>query len=670
MPFVLWPRSSAYARRVQRIARLSGPAVLLLVAFCALLAALSFGGGANPGIAIDPGTLVRYGVPIAKLVVDLSIALALGALALAIFAFSSREAEFGTALDIAAAGAGVWTVASAASSILVFSSTASTAPNLSQAFGQSLGDFLTTIPLGRAWLTTTLIGAALTVLCFAVRNVTVLGFVTVLAVIGLIPLSQQGHAGDSSTHNAAITAIWLHVLFASFWLGGLLTLVLLRRTLTPERMMAVLPRYSTIALIAFVVVAASGTASAVIRVGTWPNLLTPYGVLVLVKITALGALGLFGIVYRRAIIGRLTRVNVRTLFWILATAELAFMGIAEGVAAALAVSAPPIDAVSATSVANTTPAEYLTGTPLPPELTPLRFFTSWNLDLLWAIICFFGIFFYAAGVARLRRRGDRWPWYRTALWMSGMAVLLWTTNGSLNVYEQFLFSEHMLQHMLLTMAIPVLLVLGAPVTLALRAIRKRDDGSRGAREWILLLVHSRVATILTHPLVAAGLFAGSLWVFYYSPLFRWATTDHVGHEWMILHFLIVGYLFVQTLIGIDPVGNQPPYPLRLVLLLATMALHAFFGLAIISNTGLFLSDWYGAMGRTWGATPLADQQAAGGIAWSVGEIPTASLAIIVAILWSRSDSREAKRHDRAADRDGDAELEAYNAMLSERAGRG
>ena len=654
---------------MQRVARVSGPAVLLLVAFCALLTSLAIGGGARPGIAIDPGAVVRYGVPIAKLVVDLSIALSIGALALGIFALSSREAEFGRALDLAATGAGVWTVASAASSILVFCSTAGTPPSLSQAFGQSLGDFLTTIPLGRAWLTTTLIGAGLTVLCFAVRNVTVLGFVTVLAVIGLIPLSQQGHAGDSSTHNAAITAIWLHVLFASVWLGGLLTLVVLRRTLTAERMAAVLPRYSTIALIAFLIVAASGTASAVIRLETWPNLLTPYGVLVLVKVTALGALGLFGLFYRRAIISRLTRANTRRLFWILATAELAFMGIAEGVASALAVSAPPAVTQETSSLANPTPAEILTNTPLPPELTPLRFFTSWNLDLLWAIICFFGIFFYAAGVVRLRRRGDRWPWYRTALWMAGMAVLLWTTNGSLNVYEQFLFSEHMLQHMLLTMAIPVLLVLGAPVTLALRTIRKRDDGSRGAREWILLLVHSRVATILTHPLTAAGLFAASLWVFYYSPLFRWATTDHVGHEWMIFHFLIVGYLFVQTLIGIDPVGNQAPYPLRLVLLLATMALHAFFGLAIISNTGLFLSDWYGAMARTWGATPLADQQAAGGIAWSVGEIPTASLAIIVAILWSRSDTREAKRRDRAADRDGDAELEAYNSMLSERAGR-
>lgn len=642
---------------------------MLFVALCALLIALAFGGGANPGIAIDPGAVVRYGVPIAKLVVDLSIALSLGALAVGIFALSPREKEFGAAIDLAAAGAGVWTVAAAASSILVFSSAASTPPDLSAAFGQGLGDFLTTKALGQAWLTTTLVGAALTVVCFAVRNVTALGVITVLTVIGLIPLSEQGHAGDSSTHNAAITAIWLHVLFASFWLGGLLTVVLLKRVMTPERMVAVLPRYSTIALIAFVVVAASGTVSAAIRVGTFPNLLTPYGVLVLVKVAALCALGLFGAFYRRAIIARLTRENLRRLFWILATAELAFMGIAEGVASALAVSAPPIEAVPAASSGNATPAEYLTGTALPPELTPARFFTSWNLDLLWAIICFFGIFFYAAGVWRLRRRGDRWPWYRTAFWMAGMGVLLWTTNGSLNVYEQFLFSEHMLQHMLLTMAIPVLLVLGAPVTLALRTIQKRDDGSRGAREWILLLVHSRVATILTHPITASVLFAASLWVFYYSPLFRWATTDHVGHEWMILHFLIVGYLFVQTLIGIDPVGNQAPYPLRLVLLLATMALHAFFGLAIISNTGLFLSDWYGAMGRTWGAPPLVDQQAAGGIAWSVGEIPTASLAIIVAILWSRSDSREAKRRDRAADRDGDAELEAYNAMLSERAGR-
>jgi len=113
------------------------------------------------------------------------------------------------------------------------------------------------------------------------------------------------------------------------------------------------------------------------------------------------------------------------------------------------------------------------------------------------------------------------------------------------------------------------------------------------------------------------------------------------------------------------VPNRPSYPVRLIVLFATMASHAFFGLGLTTGTGLLLADWYGAMG--WGTSALADQQAGGGIAWSVGEVPTLVLAIAVALLWSRSDTRESKRYDRKADRDGDAELNAYNAMLAERA---
>jgi putative copper resistance protein D len=103
-----------------------------------------------------------------------------------------------------------------------------------------------------------------------------------------------------------------------------------------------------------------------------------------------------------------------------------------------------------------------------------------------------------------------------------------------------------------------------------------------------------------------------------------------------------------------------------VLLLATMALHAFFGLSLVTGTALLVPDWYGAMGRTLGLAPLADQQAGGGIAWSVGEIPTVILAIVVVYLWSRSDERDAKRQDRTAERDGDADLAAYNEMLAKR----
>ncbi|MEV9306651.1 cytochrome c oxidase assembly protein, partial [Klebsiella pneumoniae] len=94
-------------------------------------------------------------------------------------------------------------------------------------------------------------------------------------------------------------------------------------------------------------------------------------------------------------------------------------------------------------------------------------------------------------------------------------------------------------------------------------------------------------------------------------------------------------LFVLSLIGIDPVPFRLPYPGRLLILIAVMAMHAFFGIAIMMNSGLMAAEWFGSMGRTWGATPLQDQYTGGGVAWSVGEIPTLILAITVAIQWSR-----------------------------------
>lgn len=609
----------------------------------------------------------------AKLVATLGVATAIGALALAVFALGPAEPEFGRALDVAAAGAAVWTVAGAITTYFTYSSVYQNQLRFDETAGQELATFLSDVPIGRAWLVYVLVGALLTVVCFAVRNQTVLAAATIAAVLGLIPISADGgHAADASTHDQAVTAIWLHTTFAAVWVGGLVTLAISRGSLEKGRLAAVLPRYSTLALICFVVVAASGFVSATLRVGDWPALLTPYGALVLAKVAAIGVLGAFGVWQRRVLIAKIATSSkggrtTSSWFWVLVATELAFMGVASGVAAALARTANPVSAQTPPDTIRT-PAEVLTDKPLPPELTPEGWITSWNLDLLWVLVVGFGIFFYLAGVWRLHRRGDRWPIHRTLLWIVGMLGLLWITNGALNVYEQFLFSAHMMAHMLLSMTIPVLLVLSAPVTLGMRAIRKRDDGSRGAREWMLYLVHSRVATVLTHPLVAGGLFAASLWVFYYTPLFRWATVDHVGHTWMIIHFLITGYLFAQALVGVDPVATRPPYPLRLVLLLATMALHAFFGLSLTTGTGLLLADWYGAMGRTWGDPPLLDQQNAGGIAWSVGEIPTVALAILVALMWSRSDARDAKRHDRAADRDGDPELAAYNAMLTEKAG--
>lgn len=636
-------------------------------ALIALLVGLVVGGGAEAPLLADPGAVVRYGLPVAKLAATLGAAGAIGGLLLAVLALAPERPEHGRALDIAAASAAVWTLASAASGFLTFLAAYLEPIALDERFGRLLAAFLGSTELGQAWLATTLMAAVVTVLCFAVRSPAVLAGVLIVAVAALWPVAQTGHTGGTADHDAAVTAVYLHSVFAAMWVGGLLTIVLARRALA-DRLPIVLARYSTIALVAFIVVASSGLVSAQLRMGGLDALATPYGALVAAKVVALIGLGAFGAAYRRSLIRRLEREQrPRSSFWIIVSAELALMGAASGLATALARTATPVPQVPVDELADPSPAEILTGAPLPPAFEPWRLATEWDLNLLWALLAGFGAFFYLAGVVRLHRRGDAWPLHRTILWTLGMITLVVVTSSGLAVYERYLFSVHMLGHMVLSMGIPVMLVLGAPVTLAARAIHARKDGSRGPREWILAIVHSRFAGIVGHPLVASVVFAVSLLVFYYSPLFSWAVTDHIGHQWMVLHFLLSGYLFVNALIGVDPAPYRPPYPIRLIILLATMAFHAFFGLSLITGTGLLLPEWFGAMGREWGQPPLADQQTGGGIAWSVGEIPTLVLAMLVVWSWSRADKRESTRLDRKADRDGDAELEAWNAMLADRA---
>ncbi|GAA4771183.1 cytochrome c oxidase assembly protein [Microbacterium gilvum] len=647
-----------------RVLRAAGPAILVVVAIAAVVAGLLIGGGAAPRFTSDPGAVVRWGLPVAKLLVNLSAATMVGSLVLALFALRSGEREFDVALDTASVGAAVFTVSAGAVGFLTFLSALGAQFSLGSEFGAQLGQFLVGTELGRAWLLTTVLAAIVTVLAFAIRSWTPTLLTAALALVSLVPMATQGHSGDLANHTATVMALTLHVIGAAVWLGGLVMLVIVRPAVDAARLGPLLLRYSSLALVAFVVVAVSGYARTLTSIGRWDELLTPYGAILIAKIVALLVMGGLGALYRRRLIARAS--DGRGPFWGLVALELAFMGIASGAAAALARTAPPSGEAT---VPQTTPAEILTEAPLPSELTIERWFTAWDVDLLWVFVAAFGIFFYLAGVRRLRRRGDRWPVYRTVLWVLGMLLLVWVTCGPLTAYGDYLFSMHMLGHMLLSMAIPLLLVPGAPVTLAARAIRKREDGTRGGREWILWAVHTPFARVITHPIVAAGIFIGSLWAFYYTDLFRWSLYDHLGHEWMIVHFLLSGYLFVMSLIGIDPVPYRLPYAGRLVTLIVTMAMHAFFGISIMSQSGLMVAEWFGAMGRTWGATPLEDQYAGGGVAWSIGEIPTLITAVVVAIQWSRSDERLQRRADRQADRTGDAELEEYNARLARLAER-
>lgn len=634
--------------------------MLAVSAVFALVIALLFGGGAAEPLLQDPGAFVRWGLPVARTINNISAAAMIGSIVLALFALRTGDKAFETALDTASVGAAIFTVSSGATGFLTFlNAFGGTTFSLDEQFGKDLGRFLLAIPLGQAWLITTIAGAVVTILAFAWRSWTPTLITAAIAVASLLPMATQGHSGELAGHVIAVNSILLHTVGAAVWLGGLILLIVLRGTAKASA--DLVRRYSSLAIVAFFVVAVSGVMRSTVGLGGWAGLWTPYGLIIIAKAVLLCGMGLLGAWYRTRLIPKLDGERTASWFWMLVLCEVALMGLASGAAAALARTPPP---TGDTAAVLTTPAERLADSPLPPEFTIDMWFTGWDVDILWAVAGALGLFFYFAGVWRMHRRGDRWPIHRTVFWVLGVVMLVWVTCGPINLYQDYLFSVHMLGHMMLAMAIPLLLVSGAPITLALRSIEKRDDGTRGGREWILWAVHSPFSRVVTHPFVAAGIFIGSLWTFYFTDIVRWVMYEHLGHEWMIIHFLISGYLFAMTLVGVDPIPYRLPYAGRLVTLIAVMAMHAFFGVAIMMQEGLMVAEWFGSMGRTWGPTPMEDQYIGGGIAWSIGEIPTLILAITVAIQWSRDDTKVQRRTDRAADRSGEAELEEYNAQLA------
>jgi putative membrane protein len=288
-----------------------------------------------------------------------------------------------------------------------------------------------------------------------------------------------------------------------------------------------------------------------------------------------------------------------------------------------------------------------------PHLQP------WSVLALLSVL---GLAGYMVGVVLLRRSGVTWSWWRTASWAAGMISLFAVTGTWLNGYSMELFSVHMLQHMVLAMVTPLLMLCGAPITLALRTLPRGKGAAGTPRALLLDALHSRFARFVSSPLFAVPLFIASLYGLYFTPLFDALMSNPAGHQLMLAHFLVSGLLFFGPLVAADPWPRTLSHPARMVELLIPVPFHAFFGVAIMMAGSLVVRT-FADPPAAWGIDPLRDQGVAGGIAWSFGELPTVLVMTVVFLSWARSDARRARAADRAADRTADAELEAYNAQL-------
>ena len=279
-----------------------------------------------------------------------------------------------------------------------------------------------------------------------------------------------------------------------------------------------------------------------------------------------------------------------------------------------------------------------------PPFTLARVFTDWTLDPLLTVLVVWVAGAYLVGVRVLHARGDRWPLGRTlAFVVGGTGSLFFAASSGLGSYDTTLLSVHMVQHMILSMATPLLLALGAPVTLMLRTLPRRP------RRWLLALLHSRVARVLSFAPLTFLLFVISPWALYFTGWYDATLRSVPLHELMHVHLVLVGSLFFWPLVGADPVPGRVAFPFRLLLIVLTLPFHAFLGVTIMGGTRLIGGSWYGALPMSWLPDPAADQHVAGGILWSSGDLVGLVFLAVLFTQWVRSSMREAVREDRRLD---------------------
>jgi len=523
----------------------------------------------------------------------------------------------------------------------------------------SMRSFISQITLGKYMFAQLCLALLVAAIAIRIRGVAGANALLLLSLAAIIAPVFESHSASSGSHALAIGSLVVHVVAISLWVGGLVAITFLR---AQDRAIA-LPRFSALALWAAIAVSASGTANAWSRLNFQSAWSSDYARMVLLKILLTVALIFFGYLNRRQLKGSL-KLDGKQLGRLLSV-EVLIMAVTTFVGSKLSTMQPPLRAES--SVLDPGLAVAGIATPPPPNLW--RLISLYDPDALMIGVLVTAVALYIRGVIILTRRGDKWPVGRTVAFALGISAIDYATSGGLGVYAKFSFEYHMIAHMLLGMVAPIGIVLGAPITLALRTLPQgRTSQERGVRGTLIALLHSKPAAVFTNPVSALALFDGSLFVLYMTPLFGNLMQSHLGHLVMSVHFLLAGILFFHVIIGIDPNPRKVPHIVRIVILFAAMSIHAFFAVALISTSTLLDQGYFASLQTPWNLDLLADQHAGGSVAWAMGEIPILLALVATFIQWMRDDSRETKRIDRnearlAAMGEPD-ELAQYNAYLS------
>ncbi len=258
--------------------------------------------------------------------------------------------------------------------------------------------------------------------------------------------------------------------------------------------------------------------------------------------------------------------------------------------------------------------------------------TQWQFAPIVTAFATVAIALYGWGVVRVARRHPARPWpvWRTCFFAAGVVVIVIATQSGIGAYDDLLFYDHMVQHLLLLMVAPPLLIVGQPLTLLLHASRNP------LHTWTKRVIRSRVASFLTWPVFGAVAYALAVLAGHLSGLANLVQRNQAAHNAEHALFLLIGYLFFLPILGREPIRWRLSYPVRFVILVLLMPVDTFTGLALgygsASSPGVPTGPRPG-----WAPSPISDVHLGGALMWVGGDGIMFGLMMLVFLMWSRDE---------------------------------
>ncbi|MGO1986147.1 cytochrome c oxidase assembly protein [Corynebacterium casei] len=523
---------------------------------------------------------------------------------------------------------------------------------------QMMSMALDQVATAQVWVVTAVMAAAVGVLGLVSNKWTMQPVLFVLSILMVVPLGMEGHSASGGDHDYGTNSFLWHLLFMVLWIGGILGLIAHGRRLGPDMTMAV-RRYSTLALVAAGAMTISGLVNAAIRIEFSDWFTTRYGLIIVAKTALTLLLVFFGFIHRQITIPQLGKKP--QLFLRVAIIEVAVMATTAGVAITMGRTPPPPPRDP-----NLNSMQIVMGFELSEAPSWGNMLTQFRFDVMFGTIGLILAALYAYALWHVRRRGLAWSGWRTTWWMLGSLGLTVFMSTGTGMYIPATYSMHMLGHMVLSMVIPLMLVLGAPLTLIMEAFESGRPGKPTIHDWAVALTKSKILGFITNPIVNVLQFLFFFYVLYLSfGLYQLAISEHAGHVLMNFAFLISGYIYFWEVVGPDPIPKRSKTLIRLGILFASMPIHLFMGVYLMQLNEILGLEYYLSLEIPWDHDLMQDQKVGGGIAWGFGQFPLVIVFGKLFVEWLREDRAESKFYDAKAEVDGDVDMEEYNKMLAE-----